>query len=130
MALRQTPWRLGAAALVCAAALAPAAAAAPAPPATAIMMLRGHPQVLRLYGTRGGPPVIVSSGDGGWMHLGPRVAELLAARGFFVVGFDARAYLETFTSGSTTLRPADEPLDYRALIDFAMRGAAQRPILV
>ena len=45
------------------------------------------------------PPVIVSSGDGGWIHLGPHVAEVLAAKGFFVVGFDVKAYLESFTSG-------------------------------
>src|SRR5690349_17567235 len=61
--------------------------------------IRGRAQTLHLYGRRGGPPVIVSSGDGGWMHLGPHVAEFLASRGFFVVGFDARAYLEGFTSG-------------------------------
>ena len=30
----------------------------------------------RLYGARGGSPVIVSSGDGGWIHLGPYVAEV------------------------------------------------------
>ena len=35
------------------------------------LAIRGHEQSLRVYGTRGGPPVIVSSGDGGWMHLGP-----------------------------------------------------------
>lgn len=59
--------------------------------------IRGQSQSLRLYGTRGGIPVIVSSGDGGWMHLAPHVAEVLATRGFFVVGFDVRAYLESFT---------------------------------
>ena len=46
-----------------------------------------------------GAPVIVSSGDGGWIHLGPHVAEILAARGYFVVGFDVKAYLESFTAG-------------------------------
>ena len=61
--------------------------------------LRGHVQSLHLYGTRGGQPVIVSSGDGGWIHLGPHVAEALAAKGCFVVGFDVKAYLESFTSG-------------------------------
>ena len=108
------------------------AATAPASsPAATTVVLRGHPQVVRLYGTRGdGPPVIVSSGDGGWMHLGPRVAEFLAARGFFVVGFDARAYLAAFTSGSATLRPEDAPVDYRTLVDFAARGSSERPILV
>jgi hypothetical protein len=40
--------------------------------------LRGRDQVLHLYGARGGTPVIVSSGDGGWIHLGPHVAEVLS----------------------------------------------------
>ena len=76
------------------------------------------------------PPVIVSSGDGGWIHLGPHVADVLAANGFFVVGFDVKAYLESFTSGNVTLRPADEPRDYKVLADFAARGATQKPILI
>jgi fermentation-respiration switch protein FrsA (DUF1100 family) len=118
------------AAVACAAGLALTGAALAGAPGTTTVILRGRPQTLHVYGSRGGPPVIVSSGDGGWMHLGPRVAELLAARGFFVVGFDARAYLAAFTSGSSTLRPEDEPLDYRALIAFATRGAAERPVLV
>jgi dienelactone hydrolase len=72
----------------------------------------------------------VSSGDGGWIHLGPHVAELLAGRGFFVVGFDAKAYLESFTSRQSTLRPDDEPADYKVLADYASQGATQRPILI
>jgi alpha-beta hydrolase superfamily lysophospholipase len=100
------------------------------PQTTETLLLRGHPQTLRLYGTRGRPPVIVTSGDGGWMHLGPHVAEKLAASGFFVVGFDARAYLESFTSGPTTLKPTDEPRDYKVLADFASRGTTLKPILI
>jgi alpha-beta hydrolase superfamily lysophospholipase len=95
-----------------------------------IITLRGHAQSLRLYGTRGGIPVIVSSGDGGWMHLGPHVAEVLSAKGFFAVGFDVRAYLSSFTSGKVTLRPEDEPGDYRQLAEFAARGSTQKPILI
>jgi hypothetical protein len=95
-----------------------------------VLVIRGHPQSLRLYGTRGGAPVVVSSGDGGWIHLGPHVAEVLAAKGFFVVGFDVRAYLESFTSGSAVLRREDEPGDFKALADFAARGTTQKPILI
>ena len=95
-----------------------------------IVNLRGHDQVLHLYGSRGGTPVIVSSGDGGWIHLGPHVAEVLSAKGFFVVGFDVRAYLESFTSGETTLREEDEPGDYQALIDLASRETGRKPILI
>ena len=54
--------------------------------------LRGRAQTLHLYGPRTGEPVIVSSGDGGWIHLGPHIASFLASRGFFVVGFDVKAY--------------------------------------
>ena len=106
------------------------AAADVAAQTTETVNLRGHAQSLRVYGSRGGTPVIVSSGDGGWIHLGPHVAEVLAARGFFVVGFDVRAYLSSFTSGNETLRPEDEPSDYKVLADFAARGSAQRPILI
>ena len=110
--------------LVCCAAV-PAAAQS-----TEALSIRGHPQSLRIYGARGGQPVIVSSGDGGWIHLGPHVAELLAAKGYFVVGFDAKAYLESFTSGRVTVRPEDEPGDYKVLADFAAAGTRLRPILV
>jgi fermentation-respiration switch protein FrsA (DUF1100 family) len=97
---------------------------------TQTIAIRGHAQTLHVYGTRGNAPVLVSSGDGGWIHLGPHVAEVLAARGFFVVGVDVRAYLESFTSGKATLSPEDEPRDYKVLADFAARGAKQKPILV
>ena len=106
------------------------AAAAADAQTTETLNLRGHDQVLHIHGVRGGQPVIVSSGDGGWIHLGPHVAQVLAAKGFFVVGFDAKAYLTSFTSGSATLRPEDEPGDYKVLADFAARGSRQRPILV
>jgi dienelactone hydrolase len=92
--------------------------------------IRGESQSLRVYGARGGIPVIVSSGDGGWIHLGPHVAEVLAAKGFFVVGFDVKEYLERFTSGKTTLSPEDEPGDYKVITDFAARGSNEKPILI
>ena len=92
--------------------------------------IRGHEQTVYAYGPRTGSPILVSSGDGGWIHLGPHVAELLAAKGYFVVGFDAKAYLASFTDGAATLRPGDEPLDYRALVEFASAGTGRKPILV
>jgi fermentation-respiration switch protein FrsA (DUF1100 family) len=94
------------------------------------LTIRGKSQTLRLYGQRGNAPVIVSSGDGGWIHLGPHVAEVLASHGFFVVGVDVKAYLESFTSGSTTLKPEEEPRDYAVLAAYAAKGSAQKPILV
>lgn len=94
------------------------------------LTIRGKTQTLWLYGRRGGPPIIVSSGDGGWMHLGPHVADMLAARGFFVVGFDAKEYLGSFTSGQKTLRQEDEPGDYKVIADYAAAGGSMKPILV
>jgi dienelactone hydrolase len=99
-------------------------------PITDTVVLRGRPQLVHLYGGRGGTPVIVSSGDGGWIHLGPHVAEMLAEHGFFVVGFNVRAYLSSFTSDDHTLGVDDVPRDYRALVDYATRGSPVRPILV
>jgi pimeloyl-ACP methyl ester carboxylesterase len=94
------------------------------------IVLRGHEQTLELYGSTTGQPIIVSSGDGGWIHLGPHVAQLLAARGFYVVGFDVRAYLTSFTTGERTLRAEDEPTDYRVLAQFAKGATGKQPILV
>jgi len=94
------------------------------------VMIRGHQQQVHVYGVRGGDPVIVSSGDGGWIHLGPHVAETLAQQGFFAVGFDAKAYLEAFTTSTSVLRPEDEPADYCNLVDYAARGSAKKPILI
>jgi type IV secretory pathway VirJ component len=94
------------------------------------LMIRAHVQQLQLYGRSDGTPVIVSSGDGGWVHLGPHVAELLAGRGFFVVGFDVKAYLAGFTSDTATIRPADEPRDYERLAAFASAATGRKPILI
>ena len=94
------------------------------------LVIRGQRQVLHLYGPPGGEPVVVSSGDGGWMHLAPHVAETLASRGFFVVGFDVKAYLESFTSSARTLKPEDEPADYRRLVERAAGATHHKPALI
>ena len=92
--------------------------------------LRGQIQTLHLYGPAQGEPVIVSSGDGGWVHLAPHIASELARRGFFVVGFDAKAYLASFTSKQRALDAALEATDYAALAGFAARETGIKPILV
>src|SRR5918995_4732644 len=97
---------------------------------TGRLVIRGQPQTLRLCGPRKGDPVIVSSGDGGWIHLAPHVAEVLSRSGFFVVGFDTRAYLASFTSGRTSVESQQEPVDYRALIEFASSPTGRRPTLI
>jgi pimeloyl-ACP methyl ester carboxylesterase len=99
-------------------------------PVPQTIVLRGHQQTLHVYGSPGRPPIIVSSGDGGWIHLGPHVAQVLAAKGFYVIGFDVRAYLASFTSGRSTLRVEDAATDYRALVEFAQTGSPTKPILV
>ena len=92
--------------------------------------IRGQQQTVSIYGRRGGQPIVVTSGDGGWIHLGPVVAEYLASQGFFVVGFDAKLYLESFTQGTSRLRVEDEPGDYKTLIGFASRVTGRKPVLI
>src|SRR5881409_41841 len=76
-------------------------------PTTEAFIIRGQQQSLHLYGARGGPAAIVASGDGGWIHLGPYVAEFLSSNGYFVVGFDSKADLSSFTRKGTTLSTTD-----------------------
>jgi type IV secretory pathway VirJ component len=92
--------------------------------------IRGHEQALHIYGAPSGAPIVLSSGDGGWMHLAPHVAEVLSENGYFVVGFDVRSYLAGFTEATTVLRAADEPGDYRVLAEFARAATGRKPILI
>ena len=115
-------------AVVAAAFLLPLAAGAA--PRTESFTLRGQRQTLHVYGAPGGPVALVASGDGGWTHLAPDVADLLAGRGWFVVGLDSKAYLSSFTSGAATLRPEDVPPDFAALLDHAAQGARGTTLLV
>jgi fermentation-respiration switch protein FrsA (DUF1100 family) len=98
-------------------------------PTTTKLSIRGRPQSLHLYGKRGARPFIVTSGDGGWIHLAPHVAEVLSSRGYFVVGFDAKAYLSSFTSGDSTLEQGQVAGDYATLIDFAGSQGGSKPVL-
>jgi type IV secretory pathway VirJ component len=92
--------------------------------------IRGHQQTLIVYGAPRGDPIIVSSGDGGWIHLAPHVAEFLGSKGFYVIGFDVRSYLTGFTTGRSTLRTQDEPGDYRVLTRLARQATGKAPILI
>ena len=96
---------------------------------TVTLDIRGQPQTLHLYGAPGPRVAVVTSGDGGWLGLGRDVAEHLADAGYFVVGFDAKAYLSSFTHGDRTLCVGDVPRDYAALVDYAARGAQAKPVL-
>jgi hypothetical protein len=118
------------AALLLLLALAPAELLEAGPTSNLPFAIRGKTVTLHLYGPDTGYPLVVASGDGGWIHLGPHVAEVLASRGHFVVGLDSKEYLSVFTSGSVTLRPEDEPGDFAGLCEFASRKTGERPILV
>ena len=91
--------------------------------------IRGKPQRLYLYGTRGNSPVILSSGDLGWVGLVEHVAEFLSGRGYYIVGVNSRAYLSSFTTQKSALNPQDVPRDYQVLIDFTRQGGATKPVL-
>jgi alpha-beta hydrolase superfamily lysophospholipase len=97
---------------------------------TDVVPVRGHVQSVHLYGVTNARPVIVSSGDGGWIHLGPHVARVLAAHGCFVVGFDVKAYLTSFTSATATLHEDEEPADLRTISDYANQYSPSKPILI
>ena len=89
--------------------------------------LNGHEQKLHLYGRCSAPPVILTSGDGGWMHLAPHLADALAARGYFVIGFDAKAYLNSGSEAGDALSPADISRNFGSLL--AMFASDRRAIL-
>jgi len=95
----------------------------------AVVIIRGHAQSVHLYGARGGHPAIVLSGDGGWIHVGPWVAQHMADAGYFVIGIDTRAYLSSFTDIST-LHQEDVPGDVGAWLSYAAAGGRERPVLV
>jgi hypothetical protein len=94
------------------------------------IVLRGKQQELYLSGRNGGLPVILSSGDLGWAGLVVHVAEYLSSQGFYVVGFNTRSYLASFTGKSGTLSPKDVPGDYMKLVEFVGQFSTAKPILV
>jgi hypothetical protein len=94
-----------------------------------VVTIRGKEQELQLYGTRGSPPILLSSGDLGWAGLVVHVAEHLSSAGYFVIGFNSRSYLSGFTSKSGTLTAQDVPKDYGVLVEFALKDSRVKPIL-
>ena len=97
---------------------------------TESVTIRGKQQSLHTFGTRGKQAIVLSSSDGGWVRVAPLVAGILAKRGFFVVGLDSKAYLESFTGTNSTLKEADIPGDFLSLADFASTGTQPAPILI
>jgi hypothetical protein len=89
---------------------------------TRSITLAGHEHKLHIYGAESGQPVILTSGDGGWLHLAPHVAETLAAHGWFVIGVDAKSYLSSASASSQGLTPRDIAHDYGTLLSTFAAG--------
>jgi alpha-beta hydrolase superfamily lysophospholipase len=98
-------------------------------PHTEPFPVRGQALDLHVYGQRGNPPIVLASGDGGWIHLAPDCAVVLAAKGYFVVGLDTKQYLSAFTRRGANLHPADVAGDFKLLVDYAAKGAKKKPVL-
>lgn len=113
-------------------------AARPAPALAASdtlnVVVGGRSQSLKMYRPDGPPKavVVLSSGDLGWSGFVVEVAEFLQTQRIGVVGISTRAYLASFTSGKTTLNPADIPGHYEVIAREAQRafGTSTRPILI
>jgi alpha-beta hydrolase superfamily lysophospholipase len=72
---------------------------------------------------------VLASGDGGWTHLAPECAVILAGKGYFVVGLDTKQYLARFTTRDASLQPGDVAGDFKSLVAYAAEGAAKKPVL-
>jgi hypothetical protein len=94
-----------------------------------VLTIRGQAQQLHLYGTKGSPPIILSSGDLGWAGLVVHVAEFLASKGYYIIGFNTRAYLAGFMTKDSALDPKDVPTDYMALVQTARQSSRDKPVL-
>ncbi len=95
--------------------------------------LGGKPQTVYLY--RPAQPtgaVILSSGDLGWSGLVVQIAERLASQRIAILGLNARAYIASFTSGSSGVKPADVPGHFQVLAQEAARmlGVQSAPLLI
>jgi pimeloyl-ACP methyl ester carboxylesterase len=92
--------------------------------------LRSRPQTLYIYEPAGGTAarpfqVIVTSGDLGWLGISVDIAERLRDRGYRIIGFNARAYLASFTGKSSHLESADIPGDYKTIMNWATRDTSR-----
>jgi hypothetical protein len=127
--VEMTRWRLAAGVLAWFA-LASGAAAGPT---TISVTLDGKAQILTVYRVEGAvEAVILSSGDLGWAGFTVDVAEFLASKGIAVLGFNSKAYLESFTSGTSHVEPARVPSHFETLARAAGKalGVTAPPVLV
>jgi hypothetical protein len=85
------------------------------------LKLRGKTITLEVYRSAQATAlgtIFMGSGDVGWVGLAVDMAVYLSARGYTVIGVNARQYLGAFTSGKTTLTTSEPPGDYLAMFDF------------
>jgi type IV secretory pathway VirJ component len=102
-------------------------------PASMTVKLDGKVQTLKAYRVENASQaVILSSGDLGWAGFVVDVAEFLAGQRIAVLGLDSKAYLESFTIGSSSLDPARVPAHFEQLAATAARtlGIDAAPVLV
>jgi hypothetical protein len=131
--LMADPWRLGAAALCCAAAMAPVAACARRPELpsgerihefTSQASLHGSELTLHLAQASSAvarPLVVYGSGDGGWFGAAIGMFDLIAAAGYPAAGFSSRALLKIEQAGHTPLSGEQIAASYRVILDAARR---------
>lgn len=102
-------------------------------PRKASFSLRGMTQTFYLYDAASNPlsrpAAVVISGDGGWHGFIAEVAEYLAARGYPVVGVDAKEYLSTM-SKSKPLEPSQVSSDFAAIATYAKQQTATKPFVL
>jgi type IV secretory pathway VirJ component len=106
---------------------------ASARPTSVAVTLDGKVQTLTAYRVeRATQAVILSSGDLGWAGFVVDVAQFLAGQNVAVLGFDSKAYLESFTVGSSHVDPARVPVHFEMLAATAARtlGIDAAPVLI
>ncbi len=97
------------------------------------LSIRGQPQDVYVYPATARPwmgRVIFAPGDGGWRGLAVTIAEAMASWGYEVYGLDTKRYLESFTTGKSTLRESEVMADMRAIAEAAQKGSEDRLIFV
>lgn len=111
--------------------------AVPASSRTEMVLIRGKAQPVVVCDPPSGLPkrgfqVVVTSGDMGWVGLPVNIAEHACAEGYRVIGFNARAYLSSFTGRETSLKPEELPGDLQTLLDWAAsaQGAPSSFVLI
>jgi hypothetical protein len=99
------------------------------------LMIRGQKQSITFIPAASKTPrsahkVLYLPGDGGWRAFAVTMAESTAAWGCEVYGLDTKAYLESFTSDKTILKPTEVMSDFREIGKWITQGAKEPVTLV